>query len=136
MQFVRRRRSLRESSEKQKKELKKTLDTVGVVRDSAFTSHYTGVVSLRDEGRMKSCILLLLISLFLASVARALPQQSPDPKQANLIAYAHFKALTPAELNQLLSKAASGDAEAQYWMGIFYTEGKVPKNLKKAVDGC
>src|SRR5882762_3363056 len=80
---------------------------------------------------MKSCILLLLISLFLASVARALPQQSPDPKQANLIAYAHFKALTPAELNQLLSKAASGDAEAQYWMGIFYTEGKVPKNLEE-----
>jgi hypothetical protein len=39
---------------------------------------------------MKSCILLLLFSLFLASVARALPQQSPE--QANLIAYAHFKA--------------------------------------------
>jgi uncharacterized protein len=80
---------------------------------------------------MKSCILLLLFSLFLAYVARALPQQSPDPKQADLIAYAHFKALTPAELNQLLSKAASGDAEAQYWMGIFYTEGKVPKNLEE-----
>jgi TPR repeat protein len=80
---------------------------------------------------MKSCILLLLISLFLASVARALPQQTPDPKQADLIAYAHFKALTPAELNQLLSKAGSGDAEAQYWMGIFYTEGKVPKNLEE-----
>jgi len=80
---------------------------------------------------MKSCILLLLISLFLASVARALPQQSPDPKQANLIVHARFKALTPAELNQLLSKAASGDAEAQYWMGIFYTEGKVPKNLEE-----
>ena len=36
MQFVRRRRSVRESGEKQKKELKKTLDTAGVVRDSAF----------------------------------------------------------------------------------------------------
>jgi hypothetical protein len=36
MQFARRRRSVRESSEKQKKELKKTLDTVGVVRDSAL----------------------------------------------------------------------------------------------------
>src|SRR5260370_5004534 len=36
MQFVRRRRSVRESSEKQKKELKKTLDMVGVVRDSAL----------------------------------------------------------------------------------------------------
>jgi hypothetical protein len=71
---------------------------------------------------MKFCNLLLLLSLFLASVAGALPQQSPDPEQASLIAYAHFKALTPAELNQLLLKAASGDAEAQYWMGIFYTE--------------
>jgi len=39
MQFVRRRRSVRETSKKQKKELKKTLDTVGVVRDSAFIRH-------------------------------------------------------------------------------------------------
>jgi len=31
---------VREFSEKQKKELKKTLDTVGVVRDSAFTRTY------------------------------------------------------------------------------------------------
>jgi len=91
----------------------------------------TGVVSLLGEGRMKSRILLLLLSLFLTSVARSLAQQNPDPKQANLIAYAHFKALTPAELNQLLSKAQSGDAEAQYWVGILYTEGKVPKNLKE-----
>ena len=37
MQFVRRRGSVRESSEKQKKELKKTLDTAGVVRDVALT---------------------------------------------------------------------------------------------------
>jgi len=36
MQFVHRRCSVRESREKQKKELKKTLDTVGVVRDSAL----------------------------------------------------------------------------------------------------
>jgi hypothetical protein len=37
MQFVRRRRSVREFSDKQEKKLKKTLDTAGVVRDSAFT---------------------------------------------------------------------------------------------------
>ena len=51
MQFVRRRRSVRESSEKQKKELKKTLDTVGVVRDSAFiktlASYCRGATDLR-----------------------------------------------------------------------------------------
>jgi TPR repeat protein len=80
---------------------------------------------------MKSCILFLLPLLFLIPVARSLAQQSPDPKQANLIAYAHFKALTPAELNQLLSKAQSGDAEAQYWVGILYSEGRVPKSLEE-----
>jgi len=62
-------------------------------------------------------------------VGRSLAQQSPDPKQANIIAYAHFKALTPVELNELLSKAQSGEAEAQYWVGVLYTEGRVPKNL-------
>jgi TPR repeat protein len=80
---------------------------------------------------MKSCIPVLLLSLFLIPVGRSLAKQSPDPKQANLIAYAHFKVLTPPELNQLLSKAESGHAEAQYWMGILYTEGRVPKNLEE-----
>jgi TPR repeat protein len=80
---------------------------------------------------MKACILVLLLSLFLIAVGRSLAQQSPDPKQANIIAYAHFKALTSVELDALLSKAQSGDAEAQYWMGILYTEGKVPKNLEE-----
>ncbi len=46
MQFVRRRRSVRESSEKQKKELKKTLDTVGVVRDSALIRQWDFAVLL------------------------------------------------------------------------------------------
>ena len=59
---------------------------------------------------MKSSIAVLLLSLFLIPVGRSLAQQSPDPKQAELIAYAHFKALTPAEQNQLLSMAQLGDA--------------------------
>jgi|SRR5208283_1179647 len=42
---------------------------------------------------MKSCILLLLLSLFLTSVARSLAQQNPDPKQAN--------SPTPRETSQL-----------------------------------
>ena len=37
--------------------------------------------------------------------------------------------MTPVELNELLSKAQSGEAEAQYWVGVLYTEGRVPKNL-------
>ena len=80
---------------------------------------------------MKPCILLLILSLLLIPLARSSAQQSPDPKQANLVAYAHFKALTPAELNDLLSQAQSGDAEAQYWVSTIYTEGKVPKNLEE-----
>jgi hypothetical protein len=43
MQIVRRRRSVRESNEKQKKKLKKTIDTVGVVRDTAFYQTYAGI---------------------------------------------------------------------------------------------
>src|SRR5215467_14083444 len=91
----------------------------------------TGVLCNLGEGRMKPCILLLILSLLLIPLARSSAQQSPDPKQANLVAYAHFKALTPAELNDLLSQAQSGDAEAQYWVGTIYTEGKVPKNLEE-----
>jgi TPR repeat protein len=80
---------------------------------------------------MKSSLAVLLLSLFLIPVGRSLAQQSPDPKQAEFIAYAHFKALTRAEQNQLLSKAQSGDAEAQYWMGVVNAEGTVPKNLEQ-----
>jgi P pilus assembly chaperone PapD len=80
---------------------------------------------------MKSSIAALLLSLFLIPVGRSLAQQSPDQKQASLIAYPHFKALTPAEQNQLLSKAQPGDAEAQYWMGVPYAESTVPKNLEE-----
>jgi uncharacterized protein len=80
---------------------------------------------------MKSSLAVLLLSLFLIPIGRSLAQQSPDPKQAEFIAYAHFKSLTPAEQNQLLSKAQSGDAEAQYWMGVLNAEGTVAKNLEQ-----
>jgi TPR repeat protein len=80
---------------------------------------------------MKPRILPLSLSLLLIPLGPSAAQQSPDPKQANLVAYAHFKALTPDELDGLLSKAQSGDAEAQYWAGIFYIEGKVPKNSEE-----
>jgi len=80
---------------------------------------------------MKFPLPVLLISLLLVPVGRVLAQQIPDPKQAEFITYAHFKALKPAEQNQLLSKAQSGDAEAQYWMGVLNVEGTVPKNLEQ-----
>jgi TPR repeat protein len=81
---------------------------------------------------MKPRILLFsFLPLLLIPSGRSCAQQSPDPKQADLAAYAHFKALTPAELNQLLSKAQSGNAEAQFWVGNIYAEGRVPKNLEE-----
>lgn len=80
---------------------------------------------------MKPRIQLLFLSLLLVPLDPSAAQQSSDPKHANLVAYAHFKALTPNELDELLSKAQSGDAEAQYWAGIFYAEGKVPKHSEE-----
>jgi TPR repeat protein len=80
---------------------------------------------------MKPRTVLLVLSLVLIVLTRSSAQQSPDQKQANLVASAHFKALTMAERNQLLAKAQSGDAEAQYWMGTTYTE-MVPQNLEEA----
>src|SRR4029077_11150947 len=90
-----------------------------------------GGILVTRGGDMKSSIAALLLSLFLIPVGRSLAQQSPDQKQASLIAYPHFKALTPAEQNQLLSKAQPGDAEAQYWMGVPYAESTVPKNWEE-----
>lgn len=78
---------------------------------------------------MKLRVVLQVLALVLIPLTRSSPQQTPDPKQANLVAYAHFKVLTIAERDQLLAKAQSGDAEAQYWVGIMYTEARVPQNL-------
>jgi TPR repeat protein len=77
---------------------------------------------------MKSSLPVLLVSLLLVSAGRLLAQQSPDPKQAEFITYAHFKALTPPERDELLSKALSGDAEAEYWIGTIQTEGNISGN--------
>ena len=82
---------------------------------------------------MKPRILPPLLLLLLIPVGRSTAQQNPDPKQAALAAYAHFKSLTQAELEELLSKARSGDAEAQYWVGSMYEQGRlVPKDLEQA----
>jgi TPR repeat protein len=80
---------------------------------------------------MKAGILVLLLSLFLIPVGRFLAHQSPDPKKANIIAHARFKGLTSVELDEILSKARSGEAEAQYWVCVPYAEGTVPKNLEQ-----
>src|SRR6266404_3145909 len=80
---------------------------------------------------MKPRILLPFLPLLLVPLSRSSAQQIADPKQVQLAAYAHFKALTPAELNQLLWKAQSGDAEAQFWVGNIFGEGRAPRNLEE-----
>src|SRR5882672_5430298 len=80
---------------------------------------------------MKPRILLPFLPLLLVPLGRSSAQQIADPKQVQLAAYAHFKALTPAELNQLLWKAQSGDAEAQFWAGNIFAEGRAPKNFEE-----
>ena len=80
---------------------------------------------------MKLRIVFLVLSLVLIVLTRSSAQQTPDQQQANLVANAHFKALSMAERNQLLVKAQSGDAEGQYWVGTTYTE-MVPQNLEEA----
>jgi TPR repeat protein len=76
---------------------------------------------------MKCFISVLFLSFFLIPVVRSRPQQSPpdDPMQAELIATAHFEALTAVEQTELLLKAQSGDAESQYWLGVLYTDRTV-----------
>ena len=64
---------------------------------------------------MKLRMVPLVLSLVLIVSTRSFAQRSRDQLQANLVANAHFKALTMAERIQLLARAQSGDAEAQYW---------------------
>ena len=71
---------------------------------------------------MEPRVLLPLLVLLLVAVTHSSAQQTPDPKQAELEAYAHFKALKQAEVKELFSRADSGDPEAQYWVGCFYAD--------------
>lgn len=74
---------------------------------------------------MKFRILLLLFLLLPIPVLRCSAQQSSDPKKDNLAAYAHFWYLTQSEVEEILTKAQSGDPEAQFWIGIMYGEGRL-----------
>jgi len=82
---------------------------------------------------MKPRILLPMILPVLFASRGSFAQQTNDPKQVSLVAYAHFMTLTGEELNDLLSKARSGDAEAQFWLGNIYSEGRLaPKDSEEA----
>lgn len=82
---------------------------------------------------MRLRILLPLLLLLPIPVLRCTAQQSSDPKQDNLAAYARFRSLTQSEVEEVLAKAQSGDAEAQFWVGIMYGEGRlVARDFDKA----
>jgi TPR repeat protein len=60
-----------------------------------------------------------LVALFLAiSQFNASAQGNSVQEQAELDGYAHFLSMTSTELKEFVSKAESGDAEAQYWVAV------------------
>ena len=78
---------------------------------------------------MKSRILPPLLVALLTSLGRSPAQQPPDPKQAELATSARLKTMTQADFKAIAAKAGAGDAEAQFWLGGLYEEGKlVPKD--------
>lgn len=82
---------------------------------------------------MKPRFLLPFLFPLLIALGSSFAQQSTDPKQASLVAHAHFVTLTRTELSELLAKAQSGDAEAQFWVGNIYSDGRlVLKDLNEA----
>jgi len=82
---------------------------------------------------MKPRFLPPLLLLLLIPVGRSAIQQSFDSKQAELTVWARLKTMTPSDLQTVIAKAQGGDAEAQYWVGLVYGEGRlVPKDAEEA----
>jgi TPR repeat protein len=82
---------------------------------------------------MRPHFLIPVFSLSLLLVSGLSAQQSPDPTTARLQTIAHLAALTQSDFNTLSSQARSGDAEAQYWLGSVYEQGRlVAKDSEKA----
>jgi TPR repeat protein len=84
---------------------------------------------------MKARILLVLL---LCLPIEAIPSaaQQPDSKQVALEEYARLKSLTPADFKELLTKAQSGDADARYWVGTVYEEGRLVRKDSDEARRC
>jgi len=83
---------------------------------------------------MKPRILLLMLFFVLASCCSA-AQQNPDPdsKQERLAIWSRLKLMSQTEFKELMAKAQSGDAAAQYQVGLAYEMGRhVPKDSNEA----
>jgi hypothetical protein len=72
---------------------------------------------------------VLLLCLPVEAISSAAPQQL-DSKQVALEEYARLKSLTPADFKELLTKAQAGDADAQYWIGSVYEEGRLVRKIQ------
>ena len=72
-------------------------------------------------------VLLLLVGAVLAQ------DRLPASTQARLATAAHVEAMTLADFTKIMSKAQSGDREAQYLMALIYLDGRlVPKDFAGA----
>ena len=96
--------------------------------------HLAAVGFVVEEVRMKPRILLLML-LALVPARLTAQQQNPDPdsKQEGLAVWARLKLMTQSEFQELVTKAQSGDAAAQYQVGLAYDMGKhVTRNTDEA----
>jgi TPR repeat protein len=73
---------------------------------------------------MESRILLLMLLVFAPACVTAQQNPDPDSKQEGLAVWARLKLMTQSEFQQLMTKAQSGDATAQYQVGLGYDMGK------------
>jgi TPR repeat protein len=77
--------------------------------------------------------LLSLLLLLHILIGRSTAQQSFDSKQPELKVWYGLKTMEPSGLQALIAKAQSGDAEAQYWLGLAYEAGRLlPKDTEQA----
>jgi TPR repeat protein len=83
---------------------------------------------------MKLRILLLILFSILASCCLAAQQNpNPDSRQEGLAIWARLKLMTQSEFEELMAKAQSGDAAAQYKVGLAYEMGMhVPRDSNEA----
>lgn len=73
-----------------------------------------------------NCRTLATSLLLIPLVASSLAAQKPlDSNNNRLAAILRLPALTPDDWQSLFSEADSGNAEAQYWLGRIYDEGKL-----------
>ena len=97
----------------------------------AYVAEFDGcIISPMKRERFFLVALLLAIPQFNASA-----QGNSVQEQAELDGYARFLSMTSTELKELVSKAESGDAEAQYWVGVDSESGlRLKRDSEKAAQ--